>query len=257
VTWRTVPNSCGRGLNGVTALASNDVWAVGGNVICRWNGNRWTAQKAPQVPNRSMDLQDVDAIPAALWAVGLESTSCGEGVCSSGIILRRSGSGWVREVEGYSLYSVSVLSASDAWAAGLWAYGPLLLHRDASSWQPAPSPDTPGIGRLEGIAASGANSLWAVGRQLTSQGDTATLALRAPSPTSGAIAGMTFGHATVSWFGPESGTVEADQFGQFLVGGLTAGRYTFIAAIQGCDPASQTVRVAAGKTKSLTLTPVC
>jgi hypothetical protein len=254
--WRRIANSCGSGLNGVTALASNDVWAVGGNVLCHWNGTRWTPQTAPQLPNRTTDLQDVDGLPDALWAVGLEFASCGEGVCPSGIVLRRSGTSWVREVEGYGLYGISVLSATDAWAVGAWAHGPLLLHRDASSWQPAPTPDTPGIGSLAGIDASAPDSLWAVGKQLIPP-STSTLALHAPSARSGAVDGQTSSHSIVTWFGPESGSIEADQFGHFQLGGLTAGRYTFFASQQGCSPASRRIRIIAGTTKTLTLTPIC
>ena len=256
VAWRRVANTCGPGLNGVTALSSSNVWAVGGKVLCHWNGSRWTAQTAPQVPGRLTDLQDIDGVPGALWAVGLESASCGEGVCPSGIVLRRTASGWIREVEGYGLRGISVASSSDVWAVGSWAFGPLLLHRDATSWRPAPTPDTPGIGALEAVDARGSGFDWAVGKQLIS-GTTETLALIAPSPRSGAIDGQTSSNATVTWLGPEDGSVDADQFGHFQAGGLDAGRYTFIASRQGCTPANRTLDVTAGTTKVITISPQC
>ena len=255
--WRAIPNACGTGLVGVTALAANDVWAVGGGTICHWDGTRWTAQRAPTIPGRSVNLQDIDGAAGALWAVGIETGSCGEGVCGGGVILRRSGTGWVRESSGYALYGITVVTASDVWAVGRWAYGPLLLHRNSSGWQPAATPDTPGIGRLWGVAASSPTSLWAVGDQLTS-GTVKTLALRAPSKRSGAVVGDTgVGHASVSWFGPESGTVDADQFGQFQAGGLNAGSYTFTASQQGCKPARRQITVVAGATATISLRPLC
>jgi hypothetical protein len=254
--WRKVANPCGSHLNGITALSSSNVWAVGGNVLCRWNGTDWAARMAPQVPGRLTDLQDVDGVPGAIWAVGFEAASCGEGLCPSGIVLRRTSSGWVREVEGYSLSGVSVLSSTDAWAVGSWAHGPLLLHRDATSWQPAPTPDVPGIGSLEAVDAGGSGFDWAVGRRLVS-GDSETFALFAPSPYSGAVDGHSSSNATVTWIGPEDGTVQADQFGRFQAGGLDAGTYTFIASQQGCTPATKSVTVVAGTTKGLTLSPQC
>jgi hypothetical protein len=258
LAWRSVPNACGPGLMGVTALASNDVWAVGANVLCHWDGVRWTAQRAPAPPGRYVSLQDVDGVPGAIWAVGLEQAPCGYGYCGGGIVLRRSAGRWVREIEGYHLYGIDVFSPTDAWAVGTWAYGPLLLHRDGASWQPAPTPDLAGIGSLAGVSGASPTSLWAVGAELdVSNGTKRTLALQAPSTRSGAVDGISNGHASVSWFGPESGTREADQFGRFAAGGLAAGRYTFFAAQQGCRPASRQVDVLAGTTIELTLYPAC
>jgi hypothetical protein len=220
---------------------------------------RWTAQAAPKPPNRTLDLQDIDAGGGALYAVGIEQGQCGEGSCGGGIVLRRSGTSWIREAPGYLLLGVSVLGPSDAWAVGRWAYGSLLLHRNSTVWEPAPPPDTPGSATLEAVSASASNSLFAVGHQLIpSDGSTRTLALKAPSTRSGAVAGETgVGNADVSWFGPENGTTTSDQFGHFLVGGLNAGRYDFFATQQGCSPARRTVSIAAGKTIGLSLRPTC
>jgi hypothetical protein len=159
-------------------------------------------------------------------------------------------------VEGYSLSGISVVSSTDAWAVGSWAFGPLLLHRDTTSWQPAPTPDVVGIGSLEAVDARGPGFDWAVGKRLI-PGASETLALLAPSPYSWAIDGQTSSNATVTWIGPEDGTVSADQFGHFQAGGLDAGTYTFIASQQGCDPASKSVTVVAGTTKAITLLPQC
>jgi hypothetical protein len=139
---------------------------------------------------------------------------------------------------------------------GSWAFGPLLLHRDATSWKPVPTPNLLGIGSLEAIDARGAGFDWAVGRQLLS-GNTKTLAVSAPSRYSGAVDGQTSSNATVTWIGPENGTVDADQFGHFQAGGLNAGTYTFVASLQGCIPFSKTVAVVAGTTKAITLSPQC
>jgi hypothetical protein len=84
-----------------------------------------------------------------------------------------------------------------------------------------------------------------------------TLALHAPSARSGAIAGNSGGHVAISWFGPETGSTESDQFGHFLVGGLNAGRYDFIASLQGCSPTRKQIDVVPGTTIALPLFPRC
>jgi hypothetical protein len=54
--------------------------------------------------------------------------------------------------------------------------------------------------------------------------------------------------ATISWFGRENGSVEADSFGDYQVGGLTAGSYRFTATFAGCQPDIAQVQVVAGTT---------
>jgi hypothetical protein len=161
------------------------------------------------------------------------------------------------------LNAVVAISPNNAWAVGTYSdfasFRALTLHRSATAREPAPPPDTPGYATLEAVGASASNSLFAVGNQLMfSDGSTRTLALRAPSTRSGAVAGETgVGNADVSWFGPENGTTTSDQFGHFLVGGLNAGTYDFFATQQGCSPARRTVSIAAGKTIGLSLRPTC
>jgi hypothetical protein len=75
--WRVVltpdPPGGDNGLHGITALASNQVWAVGfsveGPVIIRWNGLTWVTMNAPGNPNRT--LWSITALsPHRLWSVG-------------------------------------------------------------------------------------------------------------------------------------------------------------------------------------------
>ena len=63
--------------------------------------------------------------------------------------------------------------------------------------------------------------------------------------------------ATVSWFGPESGSTETDSGGEFAIAGLTAGTYDLIATYPGCNPASAEVVVTAGLTVQKDLMPHC
>lgn len=259
--WRTVPNACGRGLREVFALSATNVWAVGGESTCRWNGATWTPIPVDPGPNSSVyvDLQDVSGTAANdLWAAGVATSSCGEGqVCFSGVIEHWNGAAWSFMGVGQVLYGVHALSSDDVYAVGI-AIGATILHFDGSGWATVPPPTPTVSGTLFAVEAASPVDLWAVGSRLTSE-TRATVAERAPSPTSGAVVGMTrVSGATVSWFGPESGSVEAEPLGgRYQVGGLDAGQYTFVATNPGCSPASKEVTVVAGTTISVALRPGC
>jgi hypothetical protein len=257
--WESVDNQCGPFLREVVALASNNVWAVGGNSTCQWNGFTWTRRQAAPHPNPNVfiDLQDVTATgPNNVWAVGYGSTSCGEGVCFTGVIERWNGSGWLFTGVGETLSGVDARGPSDIYAVGL-GQGPAVLHYDGTAWERVPVPNPIPPGRLLAVDAVPSGPIWAVGWQLKN-GGTRTLAERAPSPNSGAVVGSTaVGNATVSWFGPEEGSVESDQAGRYSVGGLRAGTYNFVATFPGCSPRSRSVEIVAGTTKSVSLQIAC
>ncbi len=69
--WSAVSNPATGGLYGVTALASNNVWAVGGSQVPHWNGTRWSIVPSPQPQSddhRLFQKLDAHAIAAALGA---------------------------------------------------------------------------------------------------------------------------------------------------------------------------------------------
>ena len=247
--WRSVRNSCGVGLSEVAALGSNDVWAVGGTNTCHWNGTRWTRFPAAPAPDGQSGINLVDVTTVStndVWAVGLQYSSCGEGqVCPTGEIQHWNGSAWSHVANPVPvLYGIDAIAANDIYAVGL-GYGPAILHYDGTSWVEVPSGT--GAGELRAVEASGPKDIWAAGDRTGSL--LSTLVEHAPSPTSGAVVGHTnVSFATVSWFGPESGSVETDPFGDYEVGGLTAGKYTFTATNPGCQPATAKVTVIAGTT---------
>lgn len=258
--WKTVANTCGRYLVDVFALTSTNVWAIGGSTSCHWNGTSWQriAVAPPTNPQQSINLQGVDGSAAGnVWAVGLLQSSCGEGqVCSSGVIERWNGSRWTFQAVGQPLYDVRALSATNVYAVGM-GLGPTVLHFDGSSWEVVPEPSPLAPGSLVAIDAVSATTLWSVGSELQS-GAWRTLAERAPSPTSGAVVGGTrVSGATVSWTGPESGSVSTDPFGDYRVGGLNTGTYTFFATNPGCTPSSKSVNVVAGTTIKVDLPIFC
>lgn len=261
--WERVRNTCGSGLSGITAFASDDVWAVGGVLSCHWNGSRWRSQPlgSPVNPQDLLEIADVDGVSKHdLWAVGTKFSQCGEGLCPSGEIQHFDGSTWrtTRQLAAPSLDGVDVIASDDAWAVGFG--GVSILHFDGSRWRDVPAPDLPGDGQadLTSVDGSGPNNVWAVGPQLVGSPTGASLALHARSFDSGAVVGDTgVSGATVSWFGAESGSVETDPFGTYQIGGLDAGVYTLIVTQSGCTPASRDLTIEAGTTISADISLDC
>jgi hypothetical protein len=199
----------------------------------------------PPNSQSGVNLQDVTVIgPSNAWAVGLLSMPCGEGqVCNSGELQRWNGRAW-RHVPVFVPigYGIDAVAANDIWGVGP---GPSVFHFDGQAWVEVPQGAT--TAELWGVEASSSTNIWAGGDSLTPSAQ--VLVERAPSPTSGAVVGHTnVGLAVVSWFGPETGSTGTDPFGDYEVGGLTAGTYTFVASNPGCQPDSAQVTVVAGTT---------
>jgi subtilisin-like proprotein convertase family protein len=138
--WTHVPGpsiSYFQRLNGVVALASDNVWAVGdldpadpndnGMLIIHWDGTQWSRVSTPLYSQPSGDLQDVIALtPDDIWAAGI--------------------------------YTDEPLPAP-----GL----PLTMHYDGVDWrQVMPDPNGPAGAWLRGLTSSGGCDLWSVGSSL-------------------------------------------------------------------------------------------
>jgi hypothetical protein len=231
----------------------------------RWSGHlplEWhrlgpASRRAVTESGRMMiDLQDITGTSAGnVWAVGVGTTSCGEGVCYTGVIEHWNGSAWAFKSIGATLYGVDTTGPNNVYAVGL-GLGPAILHYDGSGWATVPTPTPTPVGRLFAIDARSGGTAWAVGLQIGA-GHERTLAERAPSPDSGAITGNTSGNATVAWFGPETGSLSANQLGGYQIGGLDIGLYTLTATYPGCSPASKQVEVKAGATIGVQLPISC
>ena len=127
-TWSVVPTPSGieGRFNGVSGVASNDVWAVGTmtgpdnadfgeQFIEHWNGKSWSVVSSPTV-------------------------------------------------EGDALNSVVAVSANDAWAVGAAGANALVEHWDGTSWSIVSNSVIAGAGRLSSVSADSANDVWAVGQ---------------------------------------------------------------------------------------------
>jgi len=250
--WSNVANPCGRPLHGVTALAANNVWAVGDTISCHYNGQTWSvvAIAPPQGFEISLPLFDVSgSAPNDIWAVGAAISDYGQFLVWNAMAQRWNGSQWVRHsAPGQVLYGVEALAADDVWAVGTTGSAPLIAHFNGGSWSQVPTPPSSG-GQLHGITSVAGGKLWAAGAYYTDDGSQRTLIMEAPSSTQGAVIGDTnVSGAVVSWFGPVNGSTQTNVFGDYVAAGLPAGDYFFVASFGGCTPATANVTVVAGMT---------
>jgi hypothetical protein len=241
------------GLTGITVISASDIWAVGNATTCHYDGTSWTEVPSPQ-PRREYNelaypLEDVSAAAANdVWAVGARVVNSPYQVYWNTLAEHWDGAQWTRFTIqipiGQILLGVEAVAADDVWAVGADDYGVFIVHYDGTAWSRVPTPEAGHGGRLGGIDASAPLDLWAAG--YTAGGN---LIEHAPSGFEGAVVGDTnVAYATVSWFGPENGSTQTNPYGEYQVGGLTAGTYTFTATNPGCTPDSRSVIVQAGWT---------
>jgi len=174
-------------LRAVSAVAADDVWAVGFHdadpgpnffpraLIEHWDGASWSVVPAPNVGVSGDYLWGVAAVSAKdVWAAGFSSTF-GE---AQALILHWDGSVWDVVPSptfpgGSALFAVGAVAADNVWAVGgrvVGAPGPtggtLTLNWDGSSWNEIPSPNPPNQAEdnhLRALAIISADQIWAVG----------------------------------------------------------------------------------------------
>jgi hypothetical protein len=185
------PGTFSNVLNGVMALASNDVWAVGGSdnfnssgpvtLIEHWDGTKWSVVPSPTPTAGSNGLNGVAALSAKnIWAVGSQADSVDT---AHTLIEHWDGSQWSiiaspNLTPGLSaLNSVTALSAKNVWAVGTGSAenATLVEHWDGSQWSIVASPNSiqasktvpyAGAGGsivLTSVAAVSPINIWAVG----------------------------------------------------------------------------------------------
>jgi hypothetical protein len=183
--WSVVP-SPNRGpgasfLNGVTAIAPNDAWAVGTHdlastaqapLVEHWNGTSWSVVPSPYFHHSiQTTLGDVSAVSANdVWAVGSYFSERRRGYVP--LTEHWDGTAWSivpapSPGPDYEFSGVTALAPDDVWAVGLSANGlvggPLAELWNGSAWSIVDSADLgrPGT-EFFGVGAAGA-SVYAVG----------------------------------------------------------------------------------------------
>lgn len=157
----------GWGLEGGSALSSDDIWAVGGGsdgdytnkgYIIHWDGSSWTRVQGP-TPGTYQRLYAVKAIaPDDVWAVG-DYFVAGSGYFS--LFLHWDGSTWT-QVPSPAGGSGLVAFASD----NIYASGGGIVHWDGSSWELVEDFDSVIGASASSISASTLCDMWAVGREI-------------------------------------------------------------------------------------------
>lgn len=163
----------------VSAVSSNDVWAVGLQrrsgferaLTMHWDGLAWSLVRSPSRPARNTEMSSVDAIGSDdVWAVG---NAYGSNPRSVPVTMHWDGVKW-RNVdppvlENEFLRGVSGTAPDDVWAVGVSApeAHTLTLHWDGSGWSVVPSPNVKAIGNtLWAVDAVAPDRAWAVGWHL-------------------------------------------------------------------------------------------
>jgi hypothetical protein len=170
------------GLDDVSAIAADDLWAVGhavnvggsgGNTLAiHWGGSSWDLRATNEAggadPPPYTVLNSVSALAGGdVWSVGFSTND--RGTRDRALILRWDGTVWEhvsapRVGKRSSLNAVAVRT-DDSWAVGGWSDGvvvhPLVERWDGTSWTVADPPIARGA--MYGIGASSDGDLWAVG----------------------------------------------------------------------------------------------
>jgi hypothetical protein len=181
-------------LYNVTAVAPNDVWAVGSRVsgqnqkqtlIVHWNGAAWSIVASPN-PGSFNELFAVAARTATdIWAVG---TGGNGGSQQATLVEHWNGAAWSvvaspNSPNGNSwLNGVTIVAANDIWAVGSGANQSnlsqtLIEHWNGTTWSIAVSPNPAGATEavLASVSAAAANDVWTVGYYINAAGINRTL----------------------------------------------------------------------------------
>src|SRR6266700_232856 len=174
------PGSSSDHLNGVAAVSTSDVWAVGNGktssgktLIEHWNGSSWSVVTSPS-PGSGGDLRAVAAVSAGnVWAVGYYSPNSSS---IQTLVERWNGTSWqvVKSANigtSPTFSAVAAVSAHDIWAVGGYHnpnsnefFQTLTEHWNGTKWSIVKSPSPSSFStQLLGVAAVSATNVWAVG----------------------------------------------------------------------------------------------
>jgi hypothetical protein len=182
VTSPTVSRSI---LTATTAIAANDIWAVGFANLApnpqtllaeHWNGSSWSVVATPNPAGAAGGSQFHGVAAAAsndVWAVGQTLTFDNTtGYTWHPLVEHWNGSTWsivaTPTLAGSGeLNAVTVISANNVWAVGGLGSGNsgnLIEHWDGMSWSVVAAPNNSTNGALLGVSGTLATDIWAVGR---------------------------------------------------------------------------------------------
>ena len=172
-------------LTATTAIAPNDIWAVGFANLApnpqqllaeHWNGSSWSVVPTPNPAGTAGGSQFHGVAAAAsndVWAVGQTLTFDNTtGYTWHPLVENWNGSTWsivaTPTLAGSGeLNAVTVISSNNVWAVGglgSGGSGNLIEHWDGTRWSVVAAPNISTSAGLLGISGTSANDIWAVGR---------------------------------------------------------------------------------------------
>jgi hypothetical protein len=144
-------------LSGAAAIASNDIWAVGGiftshgqqTLAEHFNGTSWSVVPSPSPTSNAFFSGVAGASSNDVWAVG------------PSLIEHWNGSSWsvVPSPTGTNLAGVTAPTSNNAWAVGISG----VEHWNGTSWSNVSSPAFTGVIGFNAVSADSVNDVWAVG----------------------------------------------------------------------------------------------
>ncbi len=190
-SWSIIPSpnqgNVGDVLNGVAAVSSTDVWAVGGyedsnylyhTLVEQWNGTSWSIIPSPDKGTYGGELSGIAALSATnIWAVGNYDIYAGT------LVEHWNGSQWSivpskSSIYGAGLNSIAALSAKNVWAVGFSLDSSridhtLIEHWNGTKWKTVTSPNITGNDNfLNSVAVISGKDVWADGESSNSSSNT-------------------------------------------------------------------------------------
>ena len=173
-------------LFGVSAVGTDDVWAVGANIpqsgfvppqplIEHWDGSQWTVVASPN-PNGWSWLNAVAAVAADdVCTVGQSR--------SEAVFMHWDGNEWTvaPSPDGAGIrYAITAVASDDIWSSGSGRFDNtgIFTHWDGASWTTVSPGD--GDGELFAISAAAATDIWSVGHSQFTQCDDTCFTLEFP-----------------------------------------------------------------------------
>lgn len=227
VTSPALSSGTGERLTAVTAIAANNVWAVGGSsssLIEHWNGATWTVAQESSIGGYEPLTSVSGDGPNDVWAVGsgLPDTTGGGCGAGMGLVMERwNGQRWslvsvpipALPTGGgqFTLNHISAAAPNDVWAVGgmrsdtVRRTMPVAEHWDGTRWSIAPQSMIPMATGFASVAAR-SGAAFAVGQTQLSNGDGATVVgqwngsrwARVGSPSPGTLSNALSGVSVMS-----------------------------------------------------------
>jgi hypothetical protein len=132
----------------VTAVSRTDAWAVGDDILARWNGRSWHSVPSPV---RYFELWQVSVIsPGDVWTAGYTYDQTEKWTSARPLIERWNGQHWtINAIDNlkhrWGITQIVAVSPNDVWVVGQparYTPGSVLDHWDGRRWTATPqAPD--------------------------------------------------------------------------------------------------------------------